>query len=91
MSRDRSIPPNAFEFKEEQLVELYLSMRPAKRVERFADTARAAELAGVTPRAVQQWIAGGAIRAVLIGKKYRIDVESLRFYLKERASAWADK
>ncbi|HEY6332294.1 MAG TPA: helix-turn-helix domain-containing protein [Blastocatellia bacterium] len=63
---------------EDRLLDLYLSMPPSLRARRFADTLCAAEMAGVTRRTIQQWITMGAVEACLVGKRYRIDLESLR-------------
>ncbi|HEY6331461.1 MAG TPA: helix-turn-helix domain-containing protein [Blastocatellia bacterium] len=85
------IPPDKSASEEDRLLDIYLSLSPALRAQRFADTSRAAQMAGVTPRAIQQWVAAGAVQACLVGKRYRVDLESLRKYLKRRDAAWADK
>ncbi|HEY6329435.1 MAG TPA: helix-turn-helix domain-containing protein [Blastocatellia bacterium] len=87
MSRN-VVPQHGAALEEGQLLELYLSLNPVQRAARFADTAQAAEMTGVTRRAIQQWVATGTIRGILVGKKYRIDLESLRLYLKQRACDW---
>ena len=66
----------------EELLELYLSLPKRQREERFADTAQAAEITGLSVRTIQSWIESGVVRAINIGKKYRVDVDSLRGYLK---------
>jgi excisionase family DNA binding protein len=83
-----TVPKDTVAFDEGQLLELYLSLTPVQRAKRFADTAQVAELTGVTRRAIQQWVAAGSIRGILVGKKYRIDLDSLRVHLKHRARAW---
>jgi len=76
---------------DEDLLDLYLSLTAEIRKERFADTSRAAEITGMARRTVQLWVAVGSVRAVQIGGKYQIDLDSLRSYLKERASGWLGK
>lgn len=69
---------------DEDLLKLYLSL-PAKRREvRFTDTAHAAEITGVSARTVQLWIEGGVVQAVLVGRKYKVDLESLEAYLQNQ-------
>jgi len=68
----------------EELLELYLSMPRRQREERFADTAQAAEITGLSVRTIQSWIESGVVRAIPVGKKYRVDITSLRGYLKAR-------
>ena len=69
---------------DEELMELYLAMPPGQRDKMFADTARAAEITGLTQRTIQFWIETGAIQAVAVGRKYRVSLESLTGYLKRR-------
>jgi excisionase family DNA binding protein len=59
-------------------------MPPAERDEDFAETAQAAELFGVSQRTIQLWISRGYIRAVPIGRKQRVWLESVREYLARR-------
>lgn len=66
------------------LLEMYLTLPHKQRELRFADTASAAKITGLTQRTIQLWIEFGAIRAIPIGRKYKIDLESLRAYLKSR-------
>jgi excisionase family DNA binding protein len=76
---------------EEQLLDLYLSLTAESRKQRFADTGRAAEITGLARRTVQMWAELGSVRAVQIGGRYQIDLDSLRSYLRNRASSWLDK
>jgi excisionase family DNA binding protein len=66
------------------LLEMYLTLPHKQREQRFADTASAAKITGLTQRTIQLWIEFGAIRAIPIGRKYKIDLESLKAYLKSR-------
>jgi excisionase family DNA binding protein len=71
---------------EEEMLAFYLSLPKKARDERFVSTAGTAELAGLSVRTIQFWIESGALRAVPVGRKYRVDVDSLREYLTSQAS-----
>jgi|GEM_PF-6191410 len=66
------------------LLELYLSLSGKQRELRFTDTARAAQVTGVSVRTIQFWIESGMIQAIVIGRKYQVDLDSLRAYLKRQ-------
>jgi excisionase family DNA binding protein len=66
------------------LLDVYLTLPHKQREQRFADTASAARITGLTQRTIQLWIEFGTIRAIPIGRKYKIDLESLKAYLKSR-------
>ena len=70
---------------DEELLRLYLKLPKKERSQFFADTARAAELTDLSQRTIQFWIESGAIRAIPIGKKYQIYLESLSDYLERQA------
>jgi excisionase family DNA binding protein len=72
-------PPN---LTDEELLELYLSLPPKRRGENFIDTAHAAKITGVSVRSIQFWIESGAVRAIAVGGKYRVVLDSLKAYLK---------
>ena len=81
----RQVSPGAtIDLSDQELLDLYLALSGNQRDEKFADTARAAEIAGLAQRTIQMWIEIGAIRAILIGKKYRVSLDSLTHYLKNR-------
>lgn len=67
-----------------ELLNLYLSLPPASRARIFIRTAHAAELTGVSMRTIQFWIESGAVRAIVIGRKYRIVIESLKAHLERQ-------
>ncbi|HSE23942.1 MAG TPA: helix-turn-helix domain-containing protein [Pyrinomonadaceae bacterium] len=67
-----------------ELLELYLSLSPKQRDLKFADTASAAKITGLTQRTIQLWIEFGVIAAIPIGRKYKIELDSLIAYLKSR-------
>ena len=75
---------SVFDFTDDELLDLYLALPNKQRQEKFVDTAQAAEFAGISQRTIQLWIEIGTIRAVPIGKKYRVHLHSLREYLKTR-------
>jgi hypothetical protein len=54
---------------ERELVNIWLSMSREERKQKFAGTARAAEMAGVSQRTVQFWIDAGYLMSLRIGKK----------------------
>ena len=74
---------------EEQLLEFYLSLSLQKRSEAFASTARAAEIAGLSQRTIQFWIEVGAIRALCVGRRYQVSLDSLKAYLRAKADRQA--
>lgn len=67
---------------EEELLNIFLSLHPAQRRTEFADTARTADIAGLSRRTIQGWIDTGLVLAVRVGKKYQVWLPSLRFYLR---------
>lgn len=75
--------PDAF-FDNKDLLEIYLTLPHKQREQRFVDTSAAAGITGLTQRTIQLWIEFGVIRAIPIGRKYKIDTESLIAYLKSR-------
>jgi excisionase family DNA binding protein len=67
-----------------ELLNLYISLPPASREKIFINTAHAAEITGVSMRTIQLWIETGAVHAIVIGRKYRIVLESLRAHLESQ-------
>lgn len=80
----KSSPAIAINLKNEELLELYLSLPKKRREERFTDTAHAAEITGLSVRTIQSWIESGVVRAIHIGKKYQIDLNSLKEFLRDQ-------
>ena len=68
----------------EDLLDLYLSLSKKEREQRFSDTAHAAEMTGLSVRTIQLWIERGVVHAVPVGKKYQVELASLRDYLKRQ-------
>ncbi|MFQ5741093.1 MAG: helix-turn-helix domain-containing protein [Acidobacteriota bacterium] len=73
------------ELSENHWLDLYLGLSPEQRSRLFVDTSTAAEKTGLSQRTIQSWIELGNIKAVLIGKKYKVYVESLTDFLMRRA------
>jgi len=67
----------------EKLLALYCKLSNDQRKQRFADTAYVAEKYGVSQRTVQHWISNGLIKAVLVGGKYKVDLQSVEKYLQQ--------
>jgi len=67
-----------------KLLELYLSLPPTAREKVFVDTCQAARLTGVSMRTIQLWIESGAVRAIAIGRRYRVVLDSLKVHLKRQ-------
>lgn len=70
---------------QEELLNTYLEMPTKLRDAQFIDTASAAERVGLSQRTIQLWIESGDLRAVVVGKKYKVLVPSLVACLKEHA------
>ncbi len=68
---------------DEELLDFYLSSSNGARQQFFATTGEAAELTGLSRRTIQSWVEEGRIRAIPVGRKLRIDVASLRKYLRQ--------
>jgi excisionase family DNA binding protein len=80
--KDSASPARIANLTDTQLLSLYLSLSPASREKIFVSTAQAAKITGVSMRAIQLWIESGAVRAIVIGRKYRIVLESLHEHLR---------
>jgi excisionase family DNA binding protein len=63
--------------RSEDLFQRYLSLPANQREQEFPSTTRAAKRVGVSPRTIQLWIEGGKIKAISIGKKYKVHFGSL--------------
>ncbi len=81
---DPSFPPQ-WELDDAELLAYYLDLPPSRREELFPQTATAAVRVGVSQRTIQAWIDAGLIRAVPIGKRFRVHLESLLSYLRNCA------
>jgi excisionase family DNA binding protein len=84
MTDTASPPVRVTSLKDAELLNLYLALSPAPREKIFIDTAQAARITGVSMRTIQLWIESGAVRAIAVGRKYRIVLESLRAHLESQ-------
>ena len=78
----RSASNHVCDQTDEQLLEIYLSLPVAQRQERFVSTVAAARFVGLSQRTMQLWIEFGTIRAVTVGRKYFVDLQSVRKELR---------
>jgi excisionase family DNA binding protein len=81
---DTASPVGIDKLQDAELLSLYLSLPPAPRERAFISTAQAAAVTGVSMRTIQLWVESGAVRAIAIGRKYRIVLESLRAHLERQ-------
>lgn len=84
---DRHAPCRCYEPSKDELLHLFLSLPKPERLNQFADTARTAEIVGMSRRTIQLWIELGQIRAVRVGKKYQVLLDSVHGYLNECVAA----
>jgi len=77
-------PRRIGELTDAELLSLYLSLSPAPRRKIFLSTAQAAAVTGVSMRTIQLWIECGTVRAIVIGRKYKVIFESLREHLEKQ-------
>jgi excisionase family DNA binding protein len=75
-------PPRIADLTDAELLSLYLSLPPEPRERIFINTAQAATITGVSMRTIQLWIECGAVRAIAIGRKYKIVFRSLEMHLE---------
>ncbi|MCI0564995.1 MAG: helix-turn-helix domain-containing protein [Nitrososphaera sp.] len=66
----------------EYLLRQYLSLPTNQREQEFPSTTKAAKRVGVSPRTIQPWIEDGKIKAIPIGRKYKVHFESLLAYIE---------
>ena len=70
---------------ESDLLAQFLASPRKQREEQFADTARVAEMTGLSRRTIQIWIDIGLVQAIRLGrKKYQISLASLCRCLQEQ-------
>ena len=69
----------------EYLLSDFLNCSFSARRDRFLDTRSAARLTGLSRRTIQWWIECGLVAAVMGGRKYQIDRESLVAHLESLA------
>jgi len=71
----------------EVLLQQYLSLPINQREQEFPSTTRAAKRVGVSPRTIQLWIESGKIKAIPIGRKYKVHFGSLLSYIESHIQA----
>jgi len=81
---DTAPPSKLANLTDSQLLDLYLSLSPPSRETIFISTAEAAKFAGLSLRTIQLWLEAGVLRAIFVGRKYRIVRESLRVHLENQ-------
>ena len=81
-----ALPTRIAHFTDAELLSLYLSLSPEAREKTFVNTAQAAKITGVSMRTIQLWIECGTVRAIIVGRKYRIVLGSLRAHLEAQMS-----
>jgi len=77
-------PTEITDLTDNELLSLYLSLSPTVREQTFITTTQAAEITGVSKRTIQFWIECGVVRALSIGRKYKIVLRSLRAHLEDQ-------
>ena len=82
--KDSAALPGVSHLTDGELLNLYLSLPPDPRAKVFISTAHAAKMTGVSMRTIQLWIEHGGVRAIAVGRRYRILLESLRGYLDDQ-------
>ena len=79
-------PPLQFRKKQDEtcadLLDIWLSLSENERKKQFISTSEAALLVGRCQRTIQEWIGDGRIQAIPAGKKYEVQIASLKNYLK---------
>ena len=78
MTEDKAQSPN---LRESVLRQMYLAATCKERAKQFADTARTAEITGLSRRTILVWIETGKLEAVRIGNKHQVSLKSLHDYL----------
>lgn len=82
-SSGQSHLPLSTDSDQEKLVDLYCHVPDDQRQRRLVDTACAAAKYGVAQRTVQHWVSNGLIAAVLVGKKYKVDLQSVELFIRQ--------
>lgn len=70
---------------QDELLQKFLETPVKERPKYFADTSTVANLVGRSSRTIELWISQGYIRAVRIGGKYEVLLQSVHDYLRQRA------
>jgi len=76
-----TVSETAINNKSEDLLQRYLSLPANEREREFLSTSRAAKHVGVSSRTIQLWVEGGRVKAIPIGRKYKVHLGSLLAYI----------
>jgi Helix-turn-helix domain len=68
-----------------ELLQYYLDLPPNERDSQFVDVSRAALLTGISQRTIQRWAKQRRIPTIFIAEKYKIEINCLYNYIKQRA------
>ncbi|NOT62915.1 MAG: helix-turn-helix domain-containing protein [Acidobacteria bacterium] len=69
----------------EELIHYYLRLPVPERHQQFANTSRAAAIAGCSQRTVQRWVEEGSVRAVYVVGRQMILIASLHEFIEGEA------
>jgi excisionase family DNA binding protein len=75
------------ELTDGELLKLYLAAPDQERAKLFVDTRGAADLTGLSRRTIQFWVETGAVRAIAIGRTYKVYLPNFICYLQTRMEA----
>lgn len=67
------------------LLETYLMLPEEKRQKLFMDTAQASLHTGIPRRTIQFWLSQGEIKAIKIGRRFFIQMDSLKACIEEKS------
>lgn len=67
-----------------KLLDEYFALPVNQRDKLFANTARAAELVGLSQRTIQLWIDMGLVKAFFLGRKYMVSLLSLKSHIRNQ-------
>jgi excisionase family DNA binding protein len=59
-------------------VDLFWSLSPLERERQFVTTSEAAHQIGISRRTLQNWVQLGEVRAIKVGKNYRVLLASVK-------------
>ena len=79
-----NIPKIEVDPANEELLERYFTLPEKQREQEFPTTERAAAITGMSRRTIQHWVETGAVNAIFVGRKCRINFASLLTYMKRR-------
>ena len=78
---NNQLPPSNSEAALADLFHLFWQLAETKRRDRFANTETVATRYSISQRTIQRWIKEGRIAALPVGRKYQVDLDSLKAHL----------